>query len=177
MSISVSFEDIYNNINCCITPPETTIDGIVGPCPIYAGKLVPGLIPAIKFFMSYPHVSWNATTITIGNKKYGKLDYKGQMRELKKDIKNYLEKNNYNGLYIFELQKNGNIHCHGIDDGYRSKFEEAFSKYGKRNSNNESHKLVKHLEDYLRYICKNEDQLIHNLVYKIHAGNVNLKSQ
>lgn len=97
-----------------------------------------------------------ATTITIGNKRYGRLSSLGQYQQLKKAIKAHIP---YHGdtkyYYTFEYQKNGNLHAHGIEvSTYQSRFIESFSKFGSRNSHDASFQHVRNLEKYFKYITK-----------------------
>lgn len=103
--------------------------------------------------------SLNATTITIGEKWIGKLSADQQYKVMAKDIRIHMRRYNHSGdnyyYYCFELQKNGQLHAHGIEAGtYSTPFIEMFERYGKRNRHKKSFTPVSDLDKYFEYITK-----------------------
>lgn len=115
--------------------------------------------------------TFNATTITIGNKYYGRMSadeqYKRMSRDIRRHIKTYAEDDSWY-FYTFELQKNGQLHSHGIEvNTYWAKFINSFELYGSRNIHKESFKKVSDFEAYYKYITKEpEYPSVHNLSKK-----------
>lgn len=115
--------------------------------------------------------TFNATTITIGNKYYGRLSADEQYKRMSLDIKRHIKK--YREIeqwffYTFELQKNGQLHAHGIEVGtYQESFVESFYKWGDRNMHPESFKKVSDFDAYYSYITKEpEYPSVHNFSKK-----------
>lgn len=114
-----------------------------------------------------------AGTVTIGNIRYGSLSDKEQYNSIVASIKKYFR---YQGddkyYFIFEHQKNGQLHAHYITTAYESTHREAFGHYGKRNSHKESFKLVTSIDSYVDYMFKEQDKYkyifphIHNIKKK-----------
>lgn len=104
-------------------------------------------------------LDFHATTITIGCRKYGKLSADEQYKRMVKDIRVHMKRYNFNDdkyyYYCFELQKNGQLHAHGIEiNTYNTPFQEIFSDWGARNNHPESFKKVSSFEEYYKYITK-----------------------
>lgn len=104
-------------------------------------------------------VSMHKTTITIGVKRYGKLSYKDQYKDMVSSIKKHIpyhsEEKRY--LYHFELTKNGILHAHGIEiSTYQTVFSDDFNKYGLHNTKDQSFVEIKRktIDEYLKYINK-----------------------
>lgn len=143
--------------------PQSSPERSGGPCRNSA-PLTPE-----KFFFQVKQCDLYSVTITIGNKLYGKLNYKEQYSELKFTIKKvYPFHGNTKYLFRFELQNNGQLHAHGIlYDTYHVKFVEGFCKFGTRNLHKDSFQLCRNLEGYLEYINKeNILPCLHNIQKK-----------
>ena len=114
-----------------------------------------------------------ATTITIGNKYYGSMSAKQQYKQMSKDIKKHISERpdkNCKYLYTFELQKNGQLHAHGIELGtWQNTFHANFGKYGRHNLNNKSYTdiVLRNFPSYYEYIHKEQVfPRIHNFTKK-----------
>lgn len=104
-----------------------------------------------------PDIELHAATITIGNKHYGRMSAEEQYFEMKDSIKKFIPFHSKTQKYIFEfeLQNNGQLHAHGIIQGvFQNKFIESFYHFGRRNSHNKSYQDIKHVSNYIDYICK-----------------------
>lgn len=115
----------------------------------------------------------HATTITIGNKYYGSMSAKKQYKYMYKAIRQHITDSkraspNCKLFYTFELQKNGQLHAHGIELGtWHNNFCASFSKFGRRNLHNASFQELKRPTEYLEYITKEEVfPRIHNITKK-----------
>lgn len=98
-----------------------------------------------------------ASTITIGNVRYGRLSAKTQYEHMKNAIKRHIAyhdpKKKY--YYAFEYQRNGNLHAHGWELGSsQQRFIESFSHFGRRNSHDASYQNLANARSYWDYINK-----------------------
>lgn len=99
-----------------------------------------------------------STTITIGNKNIGRLSAEDQYTLMVKDIKQHIRYHSESKyIYHFELQKNGQLHAHGVEyNTYRNRFIESFSKYGRRNEHKDSFQECRNIDGYIDYISKED---------------------
>lgn len=154
---------------------------MANPCGSHA-RVLPAIEKIHRYLetLSVRGCDMNKTTITIGNKIIGMKSYKEQYDDICRIIK--LERP-YRGaikyIYHFELQKNGQLHAHGLEIGsYMQNYVEAFSCIGARNAHPKSFVAVKRgdsITEYLRYMNKeNILPMITNITKKemIHAVNV-----
>lgn len=117
-------------------------------------------------------LTFTATTITIGNKRFGKLSAHDQYKRMARDVRIHMRRGHTNNdsyyFYCFELQQNGQLHSHGIEiNTYKKPFDDMFSYWGKRNEHPESFKKVTDLKSYYKYITKEcEFKTISNLSKK-----------
>lgn len=133
----------------------------------YPCRNAPRTMECHRYFRErQPLDSLYMTTITIGNKFYGRMSAEGQHEHMVKAIKEHIK---YYGehkyIYHFELQKNGQLHAHGLESGtYQQKFHNDFAHFGCRNKHKKSFQKVRNLEGYLQYINKeNVFPPIHNI--------------
>lgn len=123
----------------------------------------------LLFFKSCPLSSLTAGTVTIGNKKIGRLSVEDQYTQMVKIIKQRLKYHTeYRYYFTSELQKNGNLHLHAIYyNMYQKVHNDAFGGIGSRNKLNISFQPIKNLIQYWKYIHKDHDKLffppIHNI--------------
>lgn len=149
---------------CC------TKAGMANPCPSHAQKSDP-----FDFFRtldaSNTLLPFYMTTITIGNKHYGRMSSEEQYKHFCAAIKKHVKYHNDKGqryIYVFELQRNGQLHAHGLEVGTsQAQFIESFHKFGSRNMHDKSFQTVKRLETYIKYMQKEEVYpRIHNIKKK-----------
>lgn len=96
-----------------------------------------------------------ATTITIHCKWLGCKSYQDQYRYLKNMIKRREDQDTWY-VYHFELQKNGNLHAHGVIAYLKSTSEWGlkYKEIGIRNAHQQACQEIKHIRNYLEYINK-----------------------
>ncbi len=149
---------IFFKSTCCTKESGPEI-GTISPC-----QTAPENVRQI--FEELEGTDLIACTITIGNIKYGKLAYYEQhahmceaIRKLPKSCKYY---------FRFEFQKNGQLHAHGIAYNlYQEPYVACVSRFGTRNSHQESFQEIKHLKNYLDYMEKDMDKVTLTPIYKI----------
>lgn len=115
------------------------------------------------------HEPLYATTITIGNKYIGKLDWNGQYKAFIKLLReNRNKRQPIKCIYHFELTKNGQLHAHGIETGgYAANFQNAFGILGKHNYHKNSYTKINDIDSYCKYINKeNVKQVYYNITKK-----------
>lgn len=119
-----------------------------------------------------PNIHLFGTTITIGNKYYGKMSSKKQYENIYKAIKKHcLYHSDDIYFYTFEYTSNGVVHAHGITTVYQNVFEENFYKFGKMNIHKNAYQKIEHFDEYFKYIIKdinndNPGSPVHNITNK-----------
>lgn len=160
-----------SHIGCC-TEKDSSMNEVNALSELSANKL--------DIFRSFPIGSLKATTITIGRKWIGRLSDKEQYRIIKNKIKRMILESRRHGnkdslyYYIFEYQRNGQLHAHGIEyDTYRRFFDEQFADIGKHNLSNQAFTAVRNTKEYIKYMLKEQDRKhtqrfphIHNITKK-----------
>ncbi len=152
------------NSDCCNQVFNLVKRGVTS-CPSHAKKSHQlrgsGAIPldTITYLINKSSGTKNyahATTITIGNKRIGRLSQKKQYREFVRRIKRqYPFRGKVKYLYCFEEQMNGQLHAHGWTLGdYQNHFISSFSDFGKHNMNSKSFQPIGDLAKYGLYINK-----------------------
>lgn len=160
---SFNFKDItlYFTSPCCHSSETNINNALVNDnCVDSLVRTMPKLRfnPSIHKYLVHMSTAntCHASTITIGNKYYGRLSAKTQYKHFKKQIKAYYP---YRGkckyIFTFEYQLNGQLHAHGyIIGGWQATHIEAFSRFGKRNTHDDSYQTMKHPDKYATYINK-----------------------
>lgn len=123
-----------------------------------------------NYLMQCHKDSWNCTTITIGNKQYGRLSFNEQVKELKKEVRAHMKRySKQRYYYCFEENSSGVAHAHGIEIGtYQQNFINSFKHIGNHNTNDKSFcPLKSSKEKYWAYVNKDVAKLkiqpLHNI--------------
>lgn len=125
--------------------------------------------PFDYFRFKCPVSTLHITTISIGCRWLGKKRSEDQYTIFCKKIRQHIPyRSESKYIYCFELQKNGQLHAHGIEyDTYQGRFMESFCSFGSHNTNNKSFQECRNLEGYIKYINKeNIYPTIHNILKK-----------
>lgn len=143
---------IFFRSSCCIS---------TSPPPCRNSARVTGGPQLMEYFQLVPSGSLIAATITIGTKFYGSMSSDDQYKHFAKAIKYFKSqiKNIYDptGRYYFtfELQRNGQLHAHGIlYNIYQKVFTDSFRQFGRHNENSKSYQKLNNLTLYTKYINK-----------------------
>lgn len=148
----INIEKFFLKTKCCTNTGESRAPAPCQNSPPHTRQILRGLEYFTNMFNQ--KVDLNAATITIGNQKYGSLSAKDQYTDMVKTIKKVYRKDmNIKYIFFFELTKNGQLHAHGIVDGYEIIFKDGFQKYGKHNTNDKSYESMVSLT-YIEYIKK-----------------------
>lgn len=172
------FHDItlFFSPKCCNT--QTTVNGQgESSCQSPAQKWT----FVLKHFENLPLKCLVAGTITIGVKRYGKLDYKGQISEIKKAVLGLFsfanqqyksegkddpwtllnESNKLKYFVVYEFTQQGVIHAHLLFDNRipQGLWNSHMQKFGSRNVTDKAYEPVADLQNYFKYMLKNEDNL------------------
>lgn len=114
-----------------------------------------------------------AGTVTIGRKWIGMKSAQEQYDVIKQKVRKYMGYHrDYRYYFIFEFQKNGQLHAHTVYyNMYQNMHIETFGDFGSRNSNKASFKKINNFEKYWTYIHKDQDKMfsfppIHNVMKK-----------
>lgn len=146
---------LYFRPKCCIKE-ESSIERSEMPC-----QNSPPPRGPYDYFrkMFNKGVCLHATTITIGNKRYGRMSDKEQYQEFKKAIRQHIKfHSNSRYIYEFEHTKQGQLHAHGIEyNVYQNRFSESFHKFGARNGHKDSFQKIKAIDEYIKYITKDKE--------------------